>query len=577
MEDKELLAMLEAYDLEAQPAHDLWLKEARLDHRFYRGEQWEDEIKQQLIDEHRPALTLNLIRSRVRSLVGYEQRSRYDMKAVPVAGGGDQAKAGAVTGLIKQVESENESQFIHSDMYRDGIIGGRGWVKIDVDTEHNLLGDITIETVPGDELKIDPHTRRYDLLDSRYIIREYECDEQDLILLIPEKEKEIKNAGVAGAESTEHRPRKTVKEFWYRTNEKRWYFIDKQEEKVTPMDGKDDPEPNQAVMQDPERFSIVPKLTKVMKFAVKLDSEILQKGDSPFDHPYFPYINYFAEFIREFDDLQPDTVGIVRDLRDPQREKNKRRSQYLDKLQREIASGYMYEDGAILNKEPLSILARRPWFEIKILEGKFDKVKRLENAPIDSALLQLDQFSDKDFDDISLITPAFLGQTEGSRESGKATAIRQQQGSMTVGPYQDNMRLTRRIMARVILALIGQYYTVSRMARILTDEGNVQEVMMNPEEQQELQGMMALTLDPEEIRKYDIVISETPTTPSLRTMQFFELMEMRQGAIPIPDEVVVKASDVPYKDEILAAIAAAKQQQAELAQQVAQSGAQGPR
>jgi hypothetical protein len=165
-----------------------------------------------------------------------------------------------------------------------------------------------------------------------------------------------------------------------------------------------------------------------------------------------------------------------------------------------------------------------------------------------------------------------VGQTEGSRESGKATALRQQTGSVTIGPYQDNMRLTRRVMARIILSLIGQHYTVARMARIMTDSGTVQEIMFNPEDQAKVQAMTEIVLKPDEIGKYDVVISETPTTPTLRTAQFIEIMEMRNTVppIPIPDEVVVKASDVPYKEEILAYIAQMRAQ----AQQAMAAGMQ---
>lgn len=555
----ELVDLLDSYDSESQEAHDKWLKEARTDYLYYRGDQWDEEVKNELIREKRPVLTLNLIRSRVRALVGYEQRSRYDMKTIPVAGGGDQTKAEILNGLIKQIESDNEAQFTHSDMYREGIITGRGWAKIDIDYTYNLLGEITIGTVSADEIQIDPKTRRYDLLDSRYIKRVYEIDEDDLVLMYPDKKSDIVSEGVNEAESREGRPRHVVKEFWYRTNEKRYFFIDRQTQSVDPIEDKNDPTRLQAIQQEPERYAIAEKNTKVVKYAVKLGEKILDEGDTPYDHPYFPYVNYFAEFIRAFDDLEPDTPGIVRDLRDPQNEKNKRRSQYLDKIQREIASGFMYEDGAILNPEPLSVLAKRPWYEIKVKPGSFNLVKRIESQTINPALLQLDQYSDKDFDDISLIVPALLGQTEGSRESGKATALRQQTGNVTIGPYQDNMRLTRRIMARIILSLIGQNYSVARMVRILTDSGDIQQVMVNPEEQGKVEGMMQIALNPSEVDRYDVRISETPTTPSIRTAQFFEVMEMRAQGIPVPEEVIVKASDVPYKEEILQAIAQAKQ------------------
>lgn len=555
-DDKELLERLKAYYNEAKEVHDEWLEKAEEDMEFYAGQQWDEDIAEKLKSEDRPVLTLNNIRTYVRLLTGYEQKTRYDRKIIPITGG-DRKKAEILTGLIKQIENENEAPFLISDMYKEGLIAGRGWLKIDIDDDYEPLGEITYEGVSSEEILVDPYHRRYDMLDARYLIRDYVLDEEDLISLIPEAEDEIRAFSEDSEDSTEGRRRVTAHEFWYRTFEKRYFLIDQAKDEVTEID-KGDIQAEQMVQQDPESFSIIEKKMKTMRFCVTLgvgNDIMIQKGVSPFNHKYFPYVNYYAEFVRKFKDMKADWLGIVRDLKDPQREKNKRRSQYLDKLNREIASGYMYEYGAIQNTEPLSKLAKRPWYEIIVKPGMWGKVQKLENRPVDAALLQLDEIADKDFRDISGVNPALLGQTEGSRESGKATALRQQQGIVMLAPYQENMRLTLKIITSICLSLIGQAYSVARMARILVDTPMgtqiTEDVSINPEDAMMMEEIRQISLDMDDIEKYDVYISETPTTQSLRVAQFVELIELANIGFPIPPEVMIKASDTPYKEEII--------------------------
>ena len=74
---------LEDIVLEAEPYHDEWLEKAKIDDKFAHGDQWDEDVKNELEEQGRPALTLNLIRPIIRLLTGIERKSRYDMRAMP--------------------------------------------------------------------------------------------------------------------------------------------------------------------------------------------------------------------------------------------------------------------------------------------------------------------------------------------------------------------------------------------------------------------------------------------------------------------------------------------------------------
>ena len=108
---------------EAAPYHDRWLKVAKVDTAFARGKQWDEGVESELEAQNRPCLTLNVISPLIRLLTGIERKSRYDMRALPV-GDSDSDTARVVTGLIKQIEYENNAQYIYSESYRSGLVWG---------------------------------------------------------------------------------------------------------------------------------------------------------------------------------------------------------------------------------------------------------------------------------------------------------------------------------------------------------------------------------------------------------------------------------------------------------------------
>ena len=77
--------------------------------------------------------------------------------------------------------------------------------------------------------------------------------------------------------------------------------------------------------------------------------------------------------------------------------------------------------------------------------------------------------------------------------------------------------------------------------------------------------------------RYSVEVSQSPQSPTARTTAFAELTEidrMRPGVIPA--KLLVKATDVPFRDEIIDSIDRNEQAQAQQAQMLLQKEQQAP-
>ena len=569
MKDKtELLNFIQ----EADQTQTSWRQDAKEWSRMHKGEQWDKADRDQLNEEERPALTFNIIRPLVRLLTGLERKTRYDVRVLPIGEGSDHVLAKCLNRLIKHIETENNALYTYSEAYKSGLITGRGWIKVDIDQTKNIWGDISISEVDPYEMWVDPYTRKYDLSDSRYLIRELYLTEDEVIDTYPDIKDRIDKLTEIQPEhgDTISQLRKTfqIYEMWYKEHIDHWYAIrvDTGEVELIPSEKL---RQFRQVAKDNQNLQIEKFTRPEMYFAVFSNNELLEQGKSPYDHNMFPYVPFFADFIPRLGDEKPVWHSIVTDLIDPQKEKNKRKSMIIDIILRFINKGFMFAKGAVLNQDDLKTWGRKPGFSVELAEDKYDKFQILEGSAPDPVLFTLDAVYDQDVHKISGINPPMLGQQESSRESGRTVMLRQQQGSTMLTPYNDNMRLTRQTVAKQVLGLIQQIYTMGKMMRLLADNEQG-ETGFTPEEGAKLQALMKIKSDLS-IGRYDVLLSDGASTPTTRQMEFIELLELiKEGVVPITPNIsklVIKTSDLSVKNELLAMIEQEMQQQAQQAQQ----------
>jgi len=554
------LSTIQKYILEAESINEDWRTDAVDWLKMYEGDQWDETDKAELENQNRPVLTFNILRPLVRLLTGLERKTRYDMKVLPVGEGSDNEVARLLTGFTKQVENDNMAQYVYSEAYRLGLITGRGWIRTGVDYTRNLYGDIVLEAVDPYDIFVDPYARRYDQKDARYMYRDLYLIEDEVLELYPQFKNKlnllVKEGPDYGDNISQQREPYHLREMWYKEFIDLYYLVRQDTGDMVQVPAKEVKQVR-AQIEGNDMVELLKFTCPEIYYVVLSGNEILEQGKSPYNHGMFPYAPFFPDFTPRFGTTLPQWSGLITDLMDPQREKNKRRSQDIDILLRFINTGWLMEAGAVENEDELDESGRAPGFKVIAAPGKFDKVKRLEGLAPNQALLNRDAVNNQDIQLISGIHPSMLGMQESSRESGRTVMLRQQQGSAMISPYQDNMRLTRKLVAQQIVSLIQQVYTMDRMVRMVADNQTLEQMAADPAQQEKLQGLIRIKQDLS-VGRYDVSLAESPSTPTTRQMEFAELMDMlRQGVIPMTPNIaklLIKTSDIAVKGELLSII-----------------------
>jgi hypothetical protein len=67
--------------------------------------------------------------------------------------------------------------------------------------------------------------------------------------------------------------------------------------------------------------------------------------------------------------------------------------------------------------------------------------------------------------------------------------------------------------------------------------------------------------------KYDAVVEEGLNTTTQKQMQFAQLLQLREAGIPVPDNILLEASTMQNKKQLIESIAQERQQQIQIQQQ----------
>lgn len=168
---------------------------------------------------------------------------------------------------------------------------------------------------------------------------------------------------------------------------------------------------------------------------------------------------------------------------------------------------------------------------------------------------------------------SLLGQLQG-QQSGRAIMAQQQAGMAELQPLYDAKRDWRVRCYRAMWERIRQYWTEERWVRITDDLGAPQYVGFNTPVQTP-EGFPAIDQMGQPVRQneparmdMDIIIDEAPNNITLQQEQFEQLVNLAQSGAPIPMEIIVEASNLPNKAEVIQKMTEANAQNGQMQQQM---------
>jgi len=569
----------EARDAQAQARY-----ERIKDFDYYEGLQYDEETIAALQERGQAPITFNIIKQVVDWMIGTERRTRIDWNVLPREDG-DVRMAHLKRDLIKYVSDVNKAGWARSKQFRDIVIGGIGWLEECI-AKDKLEEPITLRYTDWRGMWWDPYSRADDLSDCRYVTRAKWVDLDYAIAMFPDRESLLLSAAVntfdgdydsfedeselpqvfghlresgrsrqyavmaRGTMSLRRRSRERVRIFetWFRKPERQEMIVGL----GSGVHGQrfDPTNPMHAGLRRDQVITTTEAVTDAMQFALWIRSGLLAKGPSPYRHNRFPFTPAFG--YRSDRDGNP--YGIVRNVRDPQDDYNKRRSkaQFMMSVNR-----VLYEEGTIDDESEEAVLSEvaRPDAQIRLRKGALSEGRfRIEpGAELVQAQVAMMAENKELIFEASGVTRENVGQESGAI-SGRAILAKQQQGAVTTAELFDNFRLSIQISGEKTLANIEQYMTLPKRFRVLGAKGAAEFVAINQPVVDPFTGRVDMVNDIT-AGAADFVVDQQDYRETVRMAMAEQLMETI-GKLP-PDvalqllDVALDMTDLPNKHDIV--------------------------
>lgn len=514
---------------------------------YYDGLQLTQTERDELRRRKQPEIIINRIKRKIDYLLGHERATRTDPKAYPRTMQ-EEGAAEAATDALRYVCDQQRWDSKRSAVWENMLVEGFGGVEIGA--RQNARGEIepTVTQVPWDRIFFDPHSRRLDFSDARYVGIVLWMDEEEAVETWPDAEPVFESMFNSSSlsDTYDDRPRDNL-------------WVDRSRRRVR-------------VVQMYYLRGSVWHLCFFTKGGMLREAEPVPYVDED-GQPECPLILQSA-----YVDRDNDRYGVVREMIGPQDEINKRRSKALHLISVRQTVG---EAGAVQDVAAMKREMAKPDGHVEVAPSM--RFELLDTSDMAASQFQLLQEAKQEID---LIGPnAAMTGKDDKAPSGRAILASQQGGTIELGPLSDGLRQWQWRVYRQLWNRIRQFWQQEKWVRVTDDEEKLKWVGLNkpltlrekigqdPAMQQRLEEVRR-TIPPEMMPQFehdlmaqmdqvveisndvarmdvDISLMDAPDTVTLAAEQFDQLAQMAGAGVPIPPDVLIMASSLRNKKELL--------------------------
>jgi hypothetical protein len=537
--------------------------EARKDIKHRDNDQYSEADKRYLKSQDREALVFNKAHRIVNLISGYEQKNLMALKIDPFEGADDKT-ASQFSGLVMHNMMYGGGYPAASGAFEFGaVIAGMNLIEPWVDRSDDLLnGDIRFRRLPYNRYVLDPNFTDKNLdIDCSFICtRDYFTKDQ-IIGLLPEREKDINSLKGTGGDSKYQMfyPLKG-KNNEYNLKYDRFYqqvwrpyriIADMTTGKMWPMPNKADKKIEEIIrlfMSRYDSLKIIKGVRKGVDLNIFVEGELMYSGLDPSRLDEYPFVLSAGYYTPEDDDPKYRLQGVVRCLRDPGVEVNRRRSMILDMLDGVIRQGWKAKEGKVKNEEELYSSGFRVLWMAE--NADMSDAEQLVSPPIPQGLFQATELFDKDHDEISGANSEMLGSPNNDdiEVAAVLSRMRAANGLTTLQGLFTGRKQTLTLLGRKQIKIIQKNFTPDKVGRIL-GEPPAQEFYTK------------------DFAKYDCVPTESIITDSQRQLYYTQLIGYKKMGMPLPWSEIIDYGPLEYKDKLKETLQKAEKSQAMEAQQ----------
>jgi hypothetical protein len=472
---------------------------------YYDGKQWTAAEAKKLKAQKQAATVINRIKPKVDGLLGMEKTQRTTAKAFPRTPAHEQ-DAVAATEAIRFGLQDNFYEQLRSEAFEYMNVEGIGGMDVNVKDQG---GDfkIVIKSIPWDRIIYDPHSRKRDFSDARYLGQVVWMDYDEAVDLYPEA-KDILESMQEGSDTYGDKPR------WMDNTRRRvklvemYYYKGRDVYYATFTHG---------------GFVVPPKISPFKN----------EEGET----------EWCYEFASPFVDREGIRYGSVAQYLDVQDEINKRRSKALHLMSvRQIA----VFKGALEDVNKTRSELAKPDGVVELTQPLNESFEVLKTGDMAAAQFNLLTEAKAEIDAVGY-NAAVAGKDQKAI-SGIALKQRQMAGQTELAPLFDCLKHLDHRVYRKVWNRIRQYWTTEKWIRVTDDEQNQKWMPLNTPYQDKEGHTVQHNLAELDV---DIVIDDAPDSVTTQIEDFQVLGEMVKSGFPIPPEAVILASPLSHKDRIL--------------------------
>ena len=507
---------------------------------YYDSAQWTEAERSKLAAQKQAATVINRIKPKMDGLMGMESANRTTAKAQPRTPK-HAAGATAATEAVRYCLQDNFYNELRSETWENLTIEGTGGVEViaeEMDDSDEIR--ITINNIMWDRIIYDPHSRRKDFSDARYLGQVVWMDYDEAVALYPAAA-DVLETMQAGNNTYEDKPR------WMDNNRRRVKIVE--------------------------------------LYYYKSDGEVwyacFTRGGWCKAPKISPYVNEEkeTEWPYEFGSLFVTTEGVrygaAFQYLDVQDEINKRRSKALHLMSVRQTFGTA---GAVADVDKARAEMAKPDGHVEFAYGELNKdFGVLPTGDMAAAQFNLLTEAKMEIDAVGYNAAASGKDTRAI--SGVALRQRTQASQTELAPMFNVLKHLDIRVYRKVWNRIKQYWSAEKWIRVTDDENNLKFVGLNKPVtkgesliQQAQQGgatpevlqQLAVRIQTDPTMKQivstendiaqldvDIVMDDAPDTVTQEVEDFQAMAEMVKSGFPLPPEAVIMASPLSNKDKIL--------------------------
>lgn len=305
----------------------------------------------------------------------------------------------------------------------------------------------------------------------------------------------------------------------------------------------------QSGMAVAQNYRIIKRDLTAMRVSHLTAWDQLDDGPSPdLDDWRYRFVSFVP--YQDLDDYN-SKKGIIRDVKDPQREINWQHSTQLDIVIRG-PKGQTWLPKA----DHHDLAAYKESGHLPGFSGEYTTAPPiyLPPPPMSQGVSELLAFAVQAMMQITGINAELLGTTTQKTVSGRAIQSRQQGGLVGVASLLMNWTASTRMVYTLLTKRIQQYYSVEKMARIIGEQQRMAKAA----------GILGKPIPPDatlypmlkKIKEieFDIRQDFVEASATARQATFTQMMQLVATGFPVPPELVLESSDVPFKQEISEAL-----------------------